>query len=115
MSSPAVLALPQASVAVQVRVIEYRPAHAPGVLTSANSRCGFESQASLTEGVAKLGAAEQSMVLGSGSAANTGGVRSTTAMVWLAVLALPQPSVAVQDRESVVQGKRADLGGTPIN
>src|SRR5260221_3966106 len=98
----AVLALPQASVAVQVRVIVGCPAQEPGVVTSANVRWGCASQASLTEGVAKLGVAGHSIVLGSGSAANTGGVRSTTLMTWLAVLAFPHASVAVHLRGIVV-------------
>src|SRR5260221_12334794 len=94
----AVLVLPQASVAVQVRVRVDWPAQEPGVVPSANVRWGFASQASLTEAVAKLGVAGHSIVLGEGSAANTGGVRSTTVMAWLAVLALPHAAVAVPVR-----------------
>src|SRR5260221_4013979 len=68
-----VMALPEASVAVHVRVIVDCPAQEPGVVTSANLRWGFASQASLMEAVAKLGVAGHSIVLGAGSAANTGG------------------------------------------
>ncbi len=97
----AVLALPHASVAVHVRVTTDWPAHEPGAVTSLKSSFGLGSQASLADGVAKLGVAGHSIVLGSGSAANTGAVRSTTLMLWLAVLALPHASVAVHVRVTV--------------
>src|SRR5207245_11467199 len=59
---------------------------------------GLGCQASVAGGVAKLGAAGHSIVLGAGSAPITGGVLSRTLIVWLAVLLLPQASVAVQVR-----------------
>jgi len=46
----AVLVLPQASLAVQVRVILLACGQAPGVITSAKLRLGFGSQLSLTVG-----------------------------------------------------------------
>ena len=55
-------------------------------------------QASVAVATAKTGVAGQLMVLGAGRAAITGAVVSTTLMVWLAVLLLPQASVAVQVR-----------------
>src|SRR5260221_12999226 len=94
----AVLVLPQASVAVQVRVRVDWPAQEPGVVPSANVRWGFASQASLTEAVAKLGVAGHSIVLGSGSAANTGGGRSTTFMTRPPVPALPPASRSLHVR-----------------
>src|ERR1051325_2920559 len=94
----AVLALPHASVAVHVRVTEYWPAQVPGVVTSFDSSLGLGSHASVADAVAKLGVAGHSIVLGSGSAAITGAVRSTTLMVWLAGLVLPHASFAVQVR-----------------
>ncbi len=48
--------------------------------------------------VANDGVAGQSIVTGAGSAAMTGAVLSMTCMVWLAVDALPHPSVAVHVR-----------------
>src|SRR5256885_3842737 len=69
----AVLALPQASVAVPVRGIVDRPAQQPGPGTSANGRWGCASQASFTEGVAELGAARHSTLLGAGGAPDTRG------------------------------------------
>src|SRR5207247_7422898 len=72
----AVLVLPQASFAVQVRVTEYFPAQLPGVVASADVRLGLGSHASVAVGVVKLGVAGHSMVLGSGSAGIAGaGVR----------------------------------------
>src|ERR1043166_7044159 len=94
----AVLAFPHASVAVHVRVTLGWPAHEPGVVTSTNPRRGFGSHRSVADAVAKLGVAGHSIVLGSGSAANTGAVWSTIVMAWLAVLALPHASVAVHVR-----------------
>ena len=105
----AVLALPHASVAVHVRVIEYWPAHEPGVVRSSNVRRGLASQASFTDAAANCGVAGHSRVLGSGNEANTGGVRSTTVMLWLAVLELPHASVAVHVR--VIEYSFAHLPG----
>src|SRR2546427_2590034 len=94
----AVLLLPQWSVAVQVRVTSWFCAHEPGVVTSAKVSVGLGSQASVAVGVAKDGVAGHSMVVGAGSEEMTGAVVSTTWMTWLAVLLLPQWSVAVQVR-----------------
>jgi hypothetical protein len=94
----AVLELPHASVAVQVRVTEYFCGQEPGVVTSAKVRVGFASHASVAVGVAKEGVAGHSIVEGPGRAEITGPVVSVTLMVWLAVLELPQASVAVQVR-----------------
>src|SRR5260221_5854984 len=91
----AVLVLPQASVAVQVRVRVDWPAQEPGVVPSANVRWGFASQASLTEAVAKLGVAGHSIVLGAGGSANTGGVRSTTVVSPVPLVALPQATLVL--------------------
>src|SRR5204863_413740 len=91
----AVLLLPQASVAVQVR--SCTTVQLP-LLLSTKVNVGLASQVSVAVAVAKLGAAGQSIVLGAGKAAITGGVMSRTLIVWLAVLLLPQASVAVQVR-----------------
>ena len=50
---------PQSSVAVQVRVVLYVPAHAPGVLTSAKVTVTLRSQASDTVGGVNTGIAGQ--------------------------------------------------------
>ena len=94
----AVLVLPQGSFAVQVRVTEYFCGQELGVVTSAKVSATVPPQASVAVGVAKEGVAGHSTVVGAGSELITGGVLSSTVMVWLAVLALPQGSVAVQVR-----------------
>lgn len=90
--------LPQSSTAVHVRVTLYDPAHAPLVVTSLKVRLNALPHASVAVAVANDGVAGQSIVTGAGSAAMTGAVLSMTCMVWLAVDALPHPSVAVQVR-----------------
>src|SRR5260221_485118 len=74
MTCEAMLALPQASTAVQLRVTLYWPGQEPAAVRSSKLSRGFGSQASVTDGVAKLGVAGHSIVLGSGIAANTGAV-----------------------------------------
>src|SRR6185436_12608746 len=105
----AVLLLPQASVAVQVRLTLYEPAQAPSVFTSAKVRVNVLPQASVAVATAKTGVAGQLMVLGAGRAAITGAVVSTTLMVWLAVLLLPHASVAVQVRVTLYEPAHAPL------
>ena len=72
----AVEALPQASAAVQVRVTEYAPAHAPAVVASEEVSVSAEPHASEAVAVAKEGVAGQSMVAGEGRDAMTGAVIS---------------------------------------
>src|SRR5437773_1776620 len=107
----AVLLLPQASVAVQVRTCT--TGQLP-LLLSTKLNVGLASQVSVAVAVAKLGAAGQSIVLGTGKAANTAGVMSLTLMVWLAVLLLPQASVAVQVR-TCTTGQLPLLLSTKVN
>src|SRR5207247_3215984 len=90
MSWLAVLPLLQWSVAVQVRVTAWFCGHEPGVVTSANVSVGLGSHASVAVGVANEGVAGHSIVVGPGSVEITGAVVSTTWMIWLAVLLLPQ-------------------------
>ena len=68
------------------------------MVTSAKVSVGLGSHASVAVGVAKDGVAGHCMVVGPGSTHITGAVVSTTWMTWLAVLVLPQWSVAVQVR-----------------
>src|SRR6266516_3307993 len=107
----AVLLLPQASVAVQVRTCT--TGQLP-LLVSTKVNVGLASQVSVAVAVAKLGAAGQSIVLGTGKAAITGAVMSRTLMVWLAVLLLPQASVAVQVR-TCTTGQLPLLVSTKVN
>src|SRR5216117_984972 len=107
----AVLLLPQASTAVQVRTCT--TGQVP-LLLSTKVNVGLASHASVAVAVAKLGAAGQSIVLGGGSAPITGGVMSRTLMVWLAVLLLPQASVAVQVR-TCTTGQVPLLLSTKVN
>src|SRR4030095_2838530 len=87
--------LPQASVAVQVRVTEYSLAHVPGVVALVNVNDGDESHASLAVAVANEGEAGHSIVLGAGSEEITGAVLSSTEIVCDAVEEFPHASVAV--------------------
>ena len=92
----AVEVLPQPSVAVQVLVTLYDPAHAPAVVMSAEVSVNALPQPSVAVAVAKLGVAGQLMVDVAGSGSITGAVMSCTLIVCVAVELLPQPSVAVQ-------------------
>ena len=92
----AVETFPQESVAVQVRVTEYEPAHCPGVVTSAEVNVKVELQASVAVATANTGVAGQEIVVGAGNCAITGAVVSVTVMVCEAVETFPQESVAVQ-------------------
>jgi Ni,Fe-hydrogenase III small subunit len=78
-------------------VILYSFGHEPLVVTSANVKVGT-AQLSVAVGVAQDGVAEHSMVEGPGNPEITGGVVSSTLMVWDAVAVFPQPSSAVQVR-----------------
>src|SRR3989442_10400723 len=93
-----VLVLPQASFAVQVRVTDLACGQLPGEVTSADVKLGAASQASVAVGEANPGVAGHSIVLGAGTAEIAGAVVSTTSIVWLSVLVLPQASFAVQVR-----------------
>ena len=90
----AFVTFPHASVAVQVLVMEYSLGHDPGVVTSANVKVGVP-QLSVAVGVVHEGVPEHSIVVGAGSAEITGGVVSSTLIVWDALVTLPQASVAV--------------------
>ena len=94
----AVKVLPQASVAVQVRVMLYDPAQVPVVVASAKVRVNALPQASMAVAASNTGTSGQFIVDGAGRAAITGAVTSCTVMVWLAVEVLLQASVAVQVR-----------------
>src|SRR3989442_11712623 len=68
------------------------------VVTSAKVSVGLASQASVAVGVAKLGVAVHSMVVGAGSAEITGADVATTQISWLATPPFPQRSAAFQVR-----------------
>src|SRR5437667_12834515 len=85
----AVLVLPHASLAVQVRVMPLACGQAPGVVTSAKLRLGFGSQLSLTAGWLNTGVWPHSMVCGPATPAITAVVVSATDMVWLPVWVSP--------------------------
>ena len=70
----AVLLLPQASVAVHVRINLYEPTHAPFWRNSLNTNLGLASQASVTEGFVTAGTEPpQLIVTFDGTFAKTGG------------------------------------------
>ena len=95
-------ALPQASVAIQVRVTSYelQPAVVDGVVTSLPT-CVIvtaEPQASTADGVPKTGVVPQEIVEAAGTD-RTGAIVSTTEMVVdCGAEALPQASVAIHVR-----------------
>src|SRR6266496_4934221 len=93
----AVVELPHASVAVQVRVTLNRLAQLPGVVTSWWVNVTIP-QRSLAVGSLKTGVAGHSIVAGPPTPLIVGLVVSCTVMVWLAVVELPHASVAVQVR-----------------
>ena len=72
----AVELLPQPSVAVQVLVTLYDPAHAPRVVTSAEVNVKADPQASVAVATANTGVAGQSIVEGAGKGSITGAVIS---------------------------------------
>ena len=64
--------MPQISVAVQVLVTLYDPAHNPGVVTSAEVSVNGFPQASVAVATAKTGVVGQFIVEGAGNEAITG-------------------------------------------
>ena len=87
--------LPHASVAVHVLVIVYALGQLPGTVASAKVKVNVE-QLSVAVGVVHEGVPEHCIVDGAGNAEITGGVVSSTLIVWEAFDILPQASVAVQ-------------------
>ena len=103
----AVELLPQASVAVHVRVVVYVPWQLPATVWSAKVRVKLLPQASVAVAVAKDGVAGQLMTEGAGKGLITGAVTSCTVMTWDAVELLPQASVAVHVRVLVYDPAQA--------
>lgn len=82
--------------AVHVRVTEYVPAQAPGVVTSADVSAKALPHRSVAVATANDGVAGQLIVTGAGNDEITGGVSSITLIVCVAVDTFPHASVAVQ-------------------
>jgi len=95
MTCEAVATFPQASVAVQVRVIVY--SHPGVVITSSNSTNTSSSQLSTAVTRAGSGIWSQLTVMSSTTPTISGAVKSVTVMTWVNTVELPQSSVAVQD------------------
>ena len=94
-----VLLFPQASVASQVLVIVYSCGQAPAAVTSLEVTTGAGSQLSVALARPVLAGAVlsvHSMVTLAGHEVITGGVLSSTVMIWRHVLLFPQASVAIQ-------------------
>jgi len=89
---------PQSSVAVQVLVTLYVPAHEPCVVASVNEIVTETSQASVAVGGANTGTAGQSIGVVCATQVMVGGVISCTTIVPLQVAVFPQSSVAVHVR-----------------
>ena len=87
---------PHPSVAVQVLLTLYDPAHAPGVVTSFDVKVNVLPHASIAVATANTGTAGQLIVDIAGSGAITGASVSMTWIVCEAVDAFSQASVAVQ-------------------
>jgi len=98
---------PHASVAVQVLVTLYDPAHAPFVVTSSEVSVKALPHASVAVATANTGVAGQLIVVGAGSAAITGAVISWTCMVCDLVEEFPQASVAVHVRVTLYEPAHA--------
>ena len=93
------LVLPQASVAHQVLVIVYVPAHAPCVVLSLDDNTGAVSHSSLAVGGVNCGVPGHDIVASAPAALKVGATLSITLTVWLTgALTLPQASVAIQVR-----------------
>ncbi len=90
--------LPQSSVAVQVRVTLYVPAHEPCVVASVNVTVTVASHASVAVGAVNTGTAGQLTGLICVAHTRVGGVLSITRIVALQDELLPQSSVPVQVR-----------------
>jgi hypothetical protein len=106
----AVLLLPQSSVAVQVRVLEYSLGHAVGVVESTNVGIITPSQASVAVGLEKDGKLGHWIVRLGPTPEITGAVLSSTVIVCEAVEKLPQSSVAVQVRVTEYSCGQIPLG-----
>jgi hypothetical protein len=90
--------LPQSSAIFQVRVIVYSCGQLPAAVTSLEVKFGEASQLSVADGVPVLAGsvlAEQRMVMFGGQVKD-GGVLSSTKMVCVQELELPQSSIAVK-------------------
>jgi hypothetical protein len=111
----AVEELPQESVAVQVRVVEYSCGQIPGVVTSAKVNSGLKSQASVAVGVVNDGVAGHSIDDGPGKAEITGAVLSSTLMVCAHWIEFPQSSVAVVVRVTLYSCGQAPGVVTSLN
>jgi hypothetical protein len=101
--------LPHPSVAVQVRVTLYDPAHAPLVIASTNVRLNALPHASEAVAVVNTGVAGQLIVDGAGSEAMTGAVTSCTLIVCALVDTFPHKSVAVHVRVTLYDPAHAPL------
>jgi hypothetical protein len=93
-----VAVLPQSSVAVQVRVTLYVPAHDPCVVASVNVIATVASHASVAVGAVKTGTPGQLTGVFCVAQTKVGGVLSTTRIVALQDELLPQSSVPVHVR-----------------
>jgi hypothetical protein len=92
------LVFPQASMALQLWAAMYWFAQVPAIVFSPRSCTVAPPHASLAVGAVKLGVAGHSIVASLPCPPMFGAVVSSTVMVWLEVLLLPQWSVAVQVR-----------------
>src|SRR5690606_34817003 len=90
-------ALPQASVAVHVRMTTYSCGQSPGKIVSTCDRVGSGSQVSMTMGGSKTGVSGHSTLIGPPQVM-VGAVSSSTNSVVEQLLALPQWSITVQVR-----------------
>src|SRR5439155_5657049 len=90
------------SVAVQVRRTLLTAGQLAASVSSEYVTVGLESHASVKTGAPKAGWAGHWMVSSAGQVATSGAVWSSTVMVWLHEVELPQASVAVQVRRTLL-------------
>ena len=89
------VALPHSSVAVQVRVIVDEPVQLPGIVSLVMTTLTILSQLSVALKTAATGIALQLTVVSAGAVSTIGSTLSSTVIVWIELVLLPQSSVAV--------------------
>ena len=94
-------ALPQASAADQTRCSSYSFAQLTLSCCSANCTVGSAPQSLVAVTPATAGMAAQLTVTSAGTPSSWGAEVSVTVIAWVTTVALPQASVAVQERTSV--------------
>ena len=100
-----VAALPQSSVAVNVRSMMYDPGHSPGTSTRSSTMAMSAASEQLSVAVGSGNTSSpHSTVTSAGKPTNSGATSSTRVMNWMNVSTFPQASVAVYTRANCPTG-----------